>query len=81
MNSNHLTLYSSYEEETEWSVTQEKYNHIKKEAQTAISMIHESLTKNSHAFTLLFKNRYVLQNSSLSMGSNPHLIKQMQIYT
>ena len=53
MNSNHLTLYSRYEEETKWNVTQGKYNHIKKEAQTVISMTNESLTKNSHAFTLL----------------------------
>ena len=63
MNSNHLMLYSRYEEETKWSVTQGKYNHIKKEAQTVISMTQESLI-NLHAFTLLFKNRYVLQNHS-----------------
>ena len=31
MNSNHQTLYSRYEEETEWSVTQGKDNHMKKE--------------------------------------------------
>ena len=54
MNSNHLTLYSRYEEETKWSVTQGKYNHIKKETQTVISMTQESMT-NLHAFTLLFK--------------------------
>ena len=45
MNSDHLTLYSRYEEETKWSVTQGKYNHIKKEAQTVISTTHESLIK------------------------------------
>ena len=45
MNSNHLTLYSRYEEETKWNVTQGKYNHIKKEAQTVISMTQESLKK------------------------------------
>ena len=60
MNSNHPTLYSRYEEETKWSVTLGKYDHIKKEAQTIISMTQESLI-NLHAFTLLFKNRYVLQ--------------------
>ena len=36
---------SRYEEEIEWNVTQGKYNHIKKEAQTVISTIQESLTK------------------------------------
>ena len=56
MNSDHLTLYSRYEEETKWSVTQGKYNHIKKEAQTVISTTHESLTK-PHAFTLLFQKQ------------------------
>ena len=45
MNSNHLMLYSRYEEETKQSVTQGKYNHINKEAQTVISTTHESLTK------------------------------------
>ena len=60
MNSNHPTLYFRYEEETKWSITLGKYDHIKIEAQTVISMTQESLI-NLHAFTLLFKNRYVLQ--------------------
>ena len=55
MNSNHPTLYFRYEEETKWSVTLGKYDHIKKEAQTVISMTQESQT-NLHAFTLLLKN-------------------------
>ena len=38
-------MYFRYEEETKWSVTLGKYNHIKKEAHTVISMIQESLTK------------------------------------
>ena len=45
MNSNYLALYSRYEEETKWSVTQGKYNRIKKEAQIVISMTQESLAK------------------------------------
>ena len=61
-------------------VLHRKYDHVKKEAQTVISTTHESLV-NLHAFTLVFKNRYVLQNSPLSMGSNLHLLKKMQIYT
>ena len=81
MNSNHLTLYSRYEEETEWNVTQGKYNHIKKEAQTAISTTHESLTK-PHAFTLLFQKTDMFPKIiHHPMGSNPHLLKQMHIYT
>ena len=75
MNSNNLTLYSRYEEETKWSVTQGKYNHIKKEAQTAISTTHESLTK-PHAFTLLSKNRYVLQNYSPPDEFQPPSLKK-----
>ena len=44
-------------------------------------MIQESLI-NPHAFTLLFKNRYALQKLfHNTMGSNPHLIKKMPIYT
>ena len=82
MNSNHLTLFSRYEEETKWSVTQGKYNHIKKEARTATSMIHESLTKNSHAFTLLYQKQICSPKFLfLPMGSNPHLLKKMHIYT
>ena len=49
MNSNHPTLYFRYEEETKWSVTLGKYNHIKKETQTAISMIQESLITFMHS--------------------------------
>ena len=49
MNSNHLTLYSRYKEEKKWSATQGKYNHIKKEAQTVISMIQESLITFMHS--------------------------------
>ena len=75
MNSNHLTLYSRYEEETEWNVTQGKYNHIKKEAHIAISTTHESLTK-THAFTLLSKNIYVLQNYSPPDGFQPPSLKK-----
>ena len=81
MNSNHLTLYSRYEEETKWSVTQGKYNHIKKEAQTVISTTQESLGKLS-CIHFVIQNRSVLQNySTHPMGSNPHFLKKMQIYT
>ena len=76
MNSNHLTLFSRYEEETKLSVTQGKYNHINKEAQTVISTTYESLRKNSHAFTLLFQNRYVLQNYSPPDGFQPPSLKK-----
>ena len=81
MNSNHLTLYSIYEEETEWNVTQGKYNHIKKEAQTVISMTQEYLTKTLMHSLCYSKNRYVLPKFFHPMGSNPHLLKKMQIYT
>ena len=81
MNSNHLTLHSRYDEETKWSVTQGKYNHIKKEAHTAISTTHESLTKISHSFTLLFPKIDMFSKIIHSMGSNPHLLKKMHIYT
>ena len=76
MNSNHLTLYSRYEEETKRSVTQGKYNHIKKEAQTVISMTHESLTKLSCIHFVIPKNRYVLQNYSLPDGFQPPSLKK-----
>ena len=76
MNSNHLTLYSRYEEETEWNVTQGKYNHIKKEAQTAISTTHESLTKFSCIHFVIPKNRYVLQNYSPPDGFQPPSLKR-----
>ena len=49
MNSNHPTLYFRYEEETKWNVTLGKYNHIKKETQTVISMIQESLITFMHS--------------------------------
>ena len=75
MNSNHLTLYSIYEEETKWSVTQGKYNHIKKEAHTVISMTHESLTKNLMHSLCYSKNRYVLQNYSPPNGFQPPSLK------
>ena len=81
MNSNHLTLYSRYKEETKWSVTQGKYNHIKKEAQTVISTTQESLGKLS-CIHFVIQDGSVLQNySTHPMGSNPHLLKKMQIYT
>ena len=77
MNSNHLTLYSRYEEETKRSVTQGKYNHIKKEAQTVISMTHESLTKTlMHSLCYSKKNRYVLQNYSPPDGFQPPSLKK-----
>ena len=81
MNSNHPTLYSRYKEETKWSVTQGRYNHIKKEAQTVISTTHESLTK-PHAFTLVIPKRDMFSKIiHHPMGSNPHLLKKMHIYT
>ena len=81
MNSNHLTLYSRYEEETKWSVTQGKYNHIKNEAQTVISMTHESLTKTLMHSLCYFKNRYVLQNYSPPDGFQlPSLKKDAYLY-
>ena len=44
-------------EKTEWSVTQGKLQITqRKKAQTAMSMIHESLKNNSHAF-ILVKNK------------------------
>ena len=49
MNSNHPTLYFRYEEETKWSVTLGKYDHKKKEAQTVISMTHESQINLMHS--------------------------------
>ena len=76
MNSNHLTLFSRYEEETKWSVTQGKYNHIKKEAQTVISTTHESLTKTLMHSLCYSKNRYVLQNYSLPDGFQPPSLKK-----
>ena len=75
MNSNHLTLYSRYEEETKWSVTQGKYNHIKKEAQTVISMTQESLGKLS-CIHFVIQNRYVLQNYSPPDGFQPPSLKK-----
>ena len=80
MNSNHLTLYSRYEEETKWSVTQGKYNHINKEAQTVISMTHESLTKTLMHSLCYSKNRYVLQNSSPDGFQPPSLKKDANLY-
>ena len=75
MNSDHLTLYSRYEEETKWNVTQGKYNHIKKEAQTVISTTHESLTKLS-CIHFHSQNRYVLQNYSPPDGFQPPSLKK-----
>ena len=79
MNSNHPTLYFKNEEETKWSLHR-KYDHVKKEAQTVISMTHESMV-NLHAFTLVFKIDMFSKNYFHPMGSNPHLLKDMQIYT
>ena len=76
MNSNHLTLYSIYEEETKWSVTQGKYNHIKKEAQTVISTTHESLTKTFMHSLCYSKNIYVIQNYSPLDGFQPPSLKK-----
>ena len=75
MNSNHLTLHSRYDEETKWSVTQGKYNHIKKEAQTVISTTHESLTKTLMHSLCYSKNRYVPQNYS-PYGFQPSSLKK-----
>ena len=75
MNSNHLTLYSRYEEETKWSVTQGQYNHIKKEAQTIISTTQESLEKLS-CIHFVIQNRYVLQNYSTPDGFQPPSLKK-----
>ena len=81
MNSNHLTLYFRYEEETEWNVTQGEYNHIKKQAQTTISTTHESLTKLSCIHFVISKNRYVLQNYSPPDGFQlPSLKKDAYLY-
>ena len=81
MNSNHLTLYSRYEEETEWNVTQGEYNHIKKKAQTAISTTHESLKKLSCIHFVISQTDMLSKIIHHPMGSNPHLLKKMQIYT
>ena len=75
MNSNNLTLYSRYEEETKWSVTQGKYNHIKKEAQTVISTTQESLGKPSCIHFVIW-NTYVLQKISSPDGFQPPSLKK-----
>ena len=81
MNSDHLALYSRYEEETKRSVTQGKYNHMKKEAQTVISTTHESLTKLSCIHFVIPKTDMLSKIIHYPMGSNPHLLKKMHIYT
>ena len=75
MNYDHLTLYSRYEEETKWSVTQGKYNHIKKEAYTVISTTQESLEKLS-CIHFVIQNRYVLKNYSPPDGFQPPSLKK-----
>ena len=56
-------------------VLHRKYDHVKKEAQTVISTTHESLV-NLHAFTLVFKNRYVLQKLLPPDGFQPPSLKR-----
>ena len=80
MNSKHPTLYSRYEEETKWSVTLGKYNHKKKEAQTVMSMTQESQIK-PPCIHFIIQNICSPKSLHNTMGSHPHLLKQMLIYT
>ena len=51
-------------EKTEWSVTQGKLQITqRKKARTAMSMIHESLKKNSHAFILVKNKTYMFSTN------------------
>ena len=60
--------------------TREIQSH-KKEAQTVISMTHESLTKLSCIHFVIPKTDMFSKIIHYSMGSNPHLLKKMHIYT